>query len=146
MQERFIRYWKVVIATLETYKICVPNNLINKHTVQRGAKQFQIREPQLKQTLAAQDIYMNFCLPKIKSIFNTQETRIIFSPVEELRGDFSPNELQNLNLFRKREKVSIPRRRFRRARFLISPFERDEKRAPLKTPAWEAFAFRISRF
>ena len=61
MQERFIRYWKVVIATLETYKICVPNNLINKHTVQRGAKQFQIREPQIKQALAAQDIRISAC-------------------------------------------------------------------------------------
>ena len=61
MQERFIRYWKVVIATLETYKICVPDNLINKHTVQRGAKQFQTREPQIKQTLAAQDIRISAC-------------------------------------------------------------------------------------
>ena len=61
MQEGFIRYWKVVIATLETYKICVPNNLINKHTVQRGAKQFQVRKPQIKQTLAAQDIWISAC-------------------------------------------------------------------------------------
>ena len=56
MQERFIRYWKVVIVTLETYKICVPNKHINKHSVQRRAKQFLIREPQIKQTLAAKDI------------------------------------------------------------------------------------------
>ena len=59
MQERFIRYRKVVIATLETYKICVPDNLINKHTVQRGAKQFQTREPQIKQP--AQDIRISAC-------------------------------------------------------------------------------------
>ena len=58
---KVIRCWKVVIATLETYKICVPNNHINKPSAQRGTKQFQIREPQIKQTLAAQDSWVSAC-------------------------------------------------------------------------------------
>ena len=34
--------------------------------------------------------------------------------------------------------TSLPRRRFYGSSFFIPPHRRDEKRAPLKTPAWEA--------
>ena len=92
MQERSIRYWKVVIATLETYKICVPNNHINKQCPKRDKTISDTRNS--NQTNVGCARYMNFCLPKVESIPNTQETRIFFSPVEELWRDFSPNELK----------------------------------------------------
>jgi len=49
-------------ATRETHKICVPNNHINKHSVQRGQNNFRYENLKSNNmTLAAQDIGISAC-------------------------------------------------------------------------------------